>query len=115
MIVIDGLPSEQAFTEYYRRRGELRDCLRFGVYPNLVQALSLHNKFIADYGPGGALHDPALWAYYQANIAPVADVQAQMMTGAEAIVAAMEQVEAAAPGTFGITPRQVYADTEGTE
>lgn len=113
-ITIDGLPSELQFTEYHRRRGELRDCLRHGVYPNLVKALDLHNKFVADYGPGGAQYDPALWAYYQDNIAPIADVQAQMMAGAEAIVTAMESVEQAAPGTFGIEIRQQIA-AEGNE
>lgn len=101
-IIINNLTNELQFTEYHRRRGELRDSLRFGVYPNLVKALQLYNAFMADYGPGGANYDEELWAYYLQTIAPIANVQDDMMTGAQAIVTAMEMVETAAPGTFGI-------------
>ena len=101
-IIINNLTNELQFTEYHRRRGLLRDAMRYGVYPNLVMALSLYNAFVADYGPGGALYDPELWAYYQTNIAPIAEYQEQMMQAATGIVAIMEGVELAAPGTFGI-------------
>lgn len=102
MIEITTLEQEQQFTEYHRRRGELRDALRFGVYPNLKVALELFARFTADYGPGGANYDEALWAYYQSNIAPVAAQMANMIAAGEAIVGIMEAVELAAPGTFGI-------------
>ena len=101
-IIINNLDNELQFTEYHRRRGELRDALRFGVYPNLVKALQLYNAFIADYGPDGANYDAELWAYYQANIAPISAVQDVLMSGAQSIVTAMKMVETAAPGTFGI-------------
>jgi hypothetical protein len=113
-IQIEGLTDELQFTEYHRRRGELRDCLRHGVYPNLVKALDLYNWFVADYGPGGSRYDEAIWSYYLTNIAPIADVQSGMMAGAQAIVSAMEMVESAAPGTFGITlPGPVLSDDSG--
>lgn len=108
-IIINNLTNELQFTEYHRRRGELRDSLRFGVYPNLVKALRLYNGFVADYAPGGALYDPELWAYYDQTIAPVAAVQEGMMAGAQQIVSAMEAVERAAPGTFGIEVEVVAA------
>ena len=102
MIEIATLEQEQRFTEYHRRRGELRDSLRFGVYPNLVKALTLYAQFNADYAPNGANHDPALWTYYLDNIKPVSMQMADMIAAATAIVGIMEAVEAAAPGTFGI-------------
>lgn len=102
MIEITTLEQEQRFTEYHRRRGELRDSLRFGVYPNLVKTLGLYQAFVADYGPGGQHHDPALWSYYQSNIAPVAAQLSDMIAAATTIVGIMEAVELAAPGTFGI-------------
>lgn len=101
-ITIETLEQERQFTEYHRRRGELRDALRFGVYPNLVAALAVHNAFTAEYGPGGALYDAAIWNYYQENLKPIAAQQATMISAAEAIVQIMEAVEMAAPGTFGI-------------
>ena len=102
MITITTLEQEAAFTEYHRRRGELRDALRFGVYPNLQQALRLYAAFVADYAPGGQHYDSALWQYYLSNIQPIAAQQADMIAAASAIVGIMEAVELAAPGTFGI-------------
>jgi hypothetical protein len=101
-IIINNLENEQVFTDYHKRRGELRDALRFGVYPNLKRAIALYTSFVADYGPDGPLYEKEIWDYYTTQIAPIATVQDGMMAGAVAIVAAMEQVEAAAPGTFGI-------------
>ena len=101
-IVIGSLEQERHFTEYHRRRGELRDALRNGVYPNLVAALEIHNRFVEDYGPGGALYDEAIWNYYLENLAPIAAQQATMISAATDIVRIMEAVEKAAPGTFGI-------------
>ncbi|MBP8294041.1 MAG: hypothetical protein KAX65_14795 [Caldilineaceae bacterium] len=100
-IIINNLDGERKFTDYHKRRGELRDALRFGVYPNLKRAIELYNSFVADYGPDGELYEKEIWDYYTTQIEPIASVQAGMMAGAVAIVAAMEQVEAAAPGTFG--------------
>ena len=102
MIEITTLEQEQKFTEYHRRRGELRDALRFGVYPNLVKALELFNRFQADYAPGGSQYDEALWSYYQSNIEPVAAQMSDMIAAGESIVGIMRAVELAAPGTFGI-------------
>ena len=102
MIEITTLEQENRFTEYHRRRGELRDSLRFGVYPNLKAALELFNRFNADYAFGGANYDAALWAYYQSNIQPVAAQMSDMIAAAEAITQIMETVERVAPGTFGI-------------
>lgn len=101
-ITIATLEQERQFTEYHRRRGELRDALRFGVYPNLVAALRIHNAFVAEYGPGGQLHDETLWKYYLSNLEPIAAQQATMISAAEAIVQIMEAVEKTAPGTFDI-------------
>ena len=108
-ITITTLEQERQFTEYHRRRGEIRDSLRYGVYPNLIKALGLYARFVADYGEGGACFDAALWAYYLANIKPIADMQATMIDAAQEIVLIMESVEKAAPGTFGI---EVAADGE---
>lgn len=101
-ITIETLEQERRFTEYHRRRGELRDALRNGVYPNLVVALRIHKVFVADYGPGGAHYDEVLWKYYLSNLEPIAAQQATMISAAEAIVQIMEAVELAAPGTFDI-------------
>ena len=101
-ITITTIENERTLSEYLRRRGELRDALRFGVYPNLVKALRLYAQFNADYAPGGQHYDPALWQYYLSNIQPIAAQQADMIAAAEAIVGIMQTVEAAAPGTFGI-------------
>lgn len=102
MIGITTLEQERRFTEYHQRRGELRDALRFGVYPNLKAALALFERFTDDYASGGAHHDEALWQYYQSNIAPVAEQMDTLITAAQTIVGIMEAVESAAPGTFGI-------------
>lgn len=101
-ITITDLNTERVFTDYFKRRAELRDSLRFGVYPNLKNALAIYNAFVADYGPDGSLYNEEIWTYYQKQIQPIAAVQDGMMAGALAIVQAMESVEAAAPGTFGI-------------
>lgn len=111
MIEITTLEQEQRFTEYHRRRGELRDSLRFGVYPNLQAALGLFNRFQADYAPGGKLHDPELWKYYQSNIAPVALQMADMIAAATAITQIMEAVERVAPGTFGIAVSESVSES----
>lgn len=111
-IIINNFENELQFTEYHKRRGELRDSLRYGVYPNLVKALRLYNGFVADYAPGGALYDAEIWAYYQAQIEPIAAYQNQMMEAATGIVAIMEGVEQAAPGTFGIELPQTEEVTE---
>lgn len=109
-IIINNLTNELQFTDYHKRRGEIRDGLRYGVYPNLKRALDLYTAFNADYAPGGPLYDAEIWAYYTANIAPVAEYIEDMMAAAQTIVGIMEQVEAAAPGTFGIDLPQVGAD-----
>ncbi len=101
-ITIGTLDQERHFTEYHRRRGEIRDALRFGVHPNLVKVLALHDAFVADYGPSGAEHDPVLWKYYLANIQPIAAQQDTMIAAAQTIVQIMATIEIAAPGTFGI-------------
>jgi hypothetical protein len=107
-IIINNLANELQFTEYHRRR----DALRHGVFPNLVKALGIYSAFVADYGPGGALHDAELWDYYLKTIAPIAAVQEGMMAGAQQIVSAMEAVERAAPGTFGIEVPEVEPEPE---
>lgn len=101
-ITITDISTERIFTDYFKRRAELRDSLRFGVYPNLVKTLAIYNAFVAEYGPGGALHNQQIWDYYLAQIAPIAAYQQQMIDAAAGIVSIMEVVEAAAPGTFGI-------------
>ena len=101
-IIVNNLDNEAQFSAYLARRGELRDCIRFGVYPNLKRLLALYTLFLADYAPGGPLHDAQLWAYYLSNIEPVAANQAAMMLSAAGIADMLEQVETAAPGTFGI-------------
>lgn len=106
-ITITTLEQERRFTEYHRRRGEIRDSLRYGVFPNLVRALALYNAFVTEYGPGGLLYDAAIWGYYLENIKPIAAQQQAMIDAAQGIVMIMEAVEAAAPGTFGVVPAQV--------
>ena len=92
-IIINNLTNEVEFTNYHRRRGEIRDGLRFGVYPNLKKAIELYLAFESDYGPGGPLYDEQIWAYYQLNIAPIAAHITAMMDAANAIVSIMENVE----------------------
>lgn len=101
-ITITDIATERIFTDYFKRRAELRDSLRFGVYPNLVRTLAIHNAFVAEYGPGGALYNKQIWDYYLVQIAPIAAYQQQMIDAAAGIVSIMQSVEAAAPGTFGI-------------
>ena len=101
-IVITDLSTEQVFTDYFQRRAVLRDEIRFGVYPNLTKFLADYAAFLADYGPGGALYNAEIWAYYQAQIAPIAAYQAQMISAAEGIVSGLVAIEQTAPGTFGI-------------
>ena len=101
-ITITDLTTEQVFTDYFKRRAVLRDSIRFGVYPNLTKFLADYAAFLADYGPDGALYNEQIWAYYQAQIKPIEAYQSQMMAAAAGIVAGLEALEAAAPGTFGI-------------
>jgi hypothetical protein len=105
-ITITTIENERTLSEYLRRRGELRDALRFGVYPNLVQALKLHEAFVKDYAQGGKNFDAALWEYYTKTIAPIADQQEYMIAAAQTIVAIMEAVDKAVPDTFGIVPSE---------
>lgn len=48
------------------------------------------------------MHSAELWAYYQSNIAPVVAQMDSMIAAAQTIVDAVEAVERAAPGTFGV-------------
>lgn len=101
-IQFSDLTGEQVFTDYFQRRAVLRDSIRFGVYPNLTKFLADYAAFLADYGPDGALHNEQIWAYYQAQIEPIAAYQSQMIAAAQGIVGGLEAIETAAPGTFGI-------------
>ncbi len=101
-ITITDLTTERQFTDYHKRRAVMRDGIRFGVYPNLTKFLADYAAFLADYGPGGALYNAEIWAYYQAQIEPIAAYQAQMIAAAQGIVGGLEAIEAAAPGTFDI-------------
>lgn len=102
-ITITDLATERMFTDYFARRAVLRDGIRFGVYPNITKFLADYNAFVADYGPDGAHYNAEIWTYYQAQIEPIAAYQAQMIAAAQGIVDGLEAIEAAAPGTFGIT------------
>lgn len=101
-ITIKDLESERTFTDYFKRRAELRDCLRYGVYPNLRKFLDMYNAFLVDYAPGGTYFDKEIWAYYSEQIKPIGEYQAGMIAAAQGIVDTMLAIEAAAPGTFGI-------------
>lgn len=101
-IIVNNIANEQQFATYLARRGELRDCLRHGVYPNLARVLALYRAFLADFAPGGPLHDPELWAYYLRNIEPIAAYQDAMIESTANIVDIMAAIERATPGTLGI-------------
>ena len=101
-ITITDIDTERTFTDYFQRRAVLRDSIRFGVYPNLTKFLADYAAFLADYGPDGALYNAEIWAYYQAQIEPIAAYQDAMIQAAQGIVGGLEAIEAAAPGTFDL-------------
>lgn len=83
--------------EYATMRNAPRDTMRFGVYPNAV-------KVLAEYVTLQQwLTDNPDWQQSHADmIATVTPHITTMQQSMQTIVATMQAIEAAAPGTFGI-------------
>ena len=84
-------------TEYTRLRDEPRNAMAFGVYPNAIIALQRYQaltEWLAQYPDFSQLHQDTVGAV-------LLHVQT-MIDAMETIVATMQAIEAAAPGTFNI-------------
>ena len=71
-----------------------------GMYPSLTTAIQEYDAL--DAALASALADPDLLVYHASLMMFIAPSVAQLRAGAEQIVAIMEAIEQAAPGTFGI-------------
>ena len=98
--VIASEADEALLRTYIAHRDATRDTLGNGVYPNLVKAISQYAAF--DAALAGELAEPGLLAYHAMLMGPIAPFVAQLRAKAEEIVAIMQGIEAASPGTFGI-------------
>ena len=92
---------ERLLRLYTQHRDEVRNVMGYGVYPNLKKAIETYDAF--DAALAGPLADEDLVAYHESLMTQIAPYVAQLRAGAEQIVAIMEAIETAAPGTFGIT------------
>lgn len=92
---------ERLLRLYTQQRDEVRDVMGYGVYPNLVKAIETLAAF--DAALAGPLADEDLIAYHESLMAPIAPYMAQIQQLAAGMVAIMQAIEMASPGTFGIT------------
>ena len=95
-----------AIVTYRAAYDGIRDALKNGVYPNIVEAIKRYRQFEATYAPGCPCHSERIWAHYQQLTAPIAEHIATLIEAGETIVAIMDAAEQAVPGFFGhtITP-----------
>jgi hypothetical protein len=100
--VISNEVDERLFVEYIRQRDLVRSVMGGGVYPNLVKALEVYAAFDLALAEGGPLADAELLVYHGALLAPIAPYITALREAAAGIVATMQAIEAASPGTFGI-------------
>lgn len=92
---------ERLWHAYREQRDTLRNVMGYGVYPNLVKAIETLTAF--ETAMAGPLADEDLLAYHESLMAPIAPYMAQIQQLAAGMVAIMQAIETAAPGTFGIT------------
>lgn len=98
---IETTEDEQLFRAYTGHRDAVRNVMGYGVYPNLVKAIETLAAF--ETALAGPLSDEDLLAYHESLMAPIAPYMAQIQQLAAGMVAIMQAIETAAPGTFGIT------------
>ncbi len=92
---------ERLWHAYREQRDALRNVMGYGVYPNLVKAIETLTAF--ETALAGPLADEDLIAYHESLMAPIAPYMAQIQQLAAGMVAIMQAIETASPGTFGIT------------
>ncbi len=103
--IIQNADDERLFRVYMDYRDAVRQIMGEGVYPKLRKAISAYDGF--DDALATTLADPDLLAYHQSLMAGIEPHIAQLRAAAENIVATMQAIEAAAPGTFGISSTTV--------
>lgn len=104
--VISNEVDERLFVEYVQQRDLVRNVMGGGVYPNLVKALEVYDMFDVLLAEGGALNDADLRAYHEKLMGPITPYVADIRKAAMRICDIMLAIEAASPGTFGITMPQ---------
>lgn len=98
-IQITTAADERTYSSYLAARDAPRLTMAHGVYPNAIKALAEYNALLARLTNG----DLAQFGQYHANVtAAVAPHIVTMQQAMQAIVATMQAIEQAAPGTFGI-------------
>jgi hypothetical protein len=97
---INDAQDERVFRAYADYRDTVRRVMGGGVYVKLREAIAAYNAF--DEALATTLADPDLLAYHAALMVGIEPYIAQLRTGAETIVATMQAIETAAPGTFDI-------------
>ena len=98
--VINDVEDERLFRAYAELRDTVRRVMGGGVYPKLREALAAYAAL--DDALASTLADPDLLAYHQSLMVGIEPHIAQLRAAAENIVATMQAIEAAAPGTFDI-------------
>jgi len=97
-IEITDFTDEQALRTYVMARDMPRATMAYGVYPNCVKALAEYDALMARFQT-----DLADFTEYHADVVKaVAPYIDQLQQAMGTIVAIMQAIEAAAPGTFGI-------------
>jgi hypothetical protein len=97
---------EVLFREYTQRRDAVRSTMGGGVYPNLQMALRAYIALDAALTKGGSLDDEDLRAYHEKLMGPIAPYVEEIRKMATGICEIMQAIEAASPGTFGISTPQ---------
>lgn len=111
-IQITTAQDERLYNAYLAARDAPRLTMAHGVYPNAVKALAEYDALLARLTTG----DLTQFGQYHANVtAAVAPHIATLQQAMQAIVATMQAIEQAAPGTFGIALPQEQTDEQSTE
>jgi hypothetical protein len=97
---INDAQDERLFRAYTDFRDTVRRVMGGGVYPKLREALAAYAAL--DEALATTLADPDLLAYHESLMVGIEPYTAQLRAAAENIVATMQAIEAAAPGTFDI-------------
>jgi len=97
---INSAQDEQLFRLYAEHRDTVRRAMGGGVFPKLREALAAYDAF--DQALATDLADPDLIAYHTSLMVSIQPYIAQLRTAGENIVATMQTIEAAVPGTFDI-------------
>lgn len=96
IIITDNL-SINKLIEWAKERDKSRGIMATGVYPNCVAAMRAYNELLQ-----WITDNPDYVDLHTSSVANVAPYVAQLQQAMQTIIVIMQEIEKAAPGTFGI-------------